>query len=572
MLSKFLRKILVIAFQIAVFNLVAVSAFAQSPAAEDLSVFRIEQVRINMPEIRVFVQGASEEISCEAYLDGQALADAGTRSLDEDGTSYLVMLDVSGSIGPDYFISAKNQILELAKSLNQNDKITLITFGDSVKMWLSNSRDVRELEAALDSLDARDQKTCLYEAFEQCLDYAESTAQEERQIVLVISDGIQDTGSVGVTQEEIEAQLAQASMPVYSFCVDTADKKAQEEFGRFARTTGGGFATFDPENASQVWQDWHADLMQTRVFCFEGSTNDVDGKLHTVLLKMTANGQNQNDTRQIRITNWVKDTIPPSITGCDYDKKQNVLELRFSEPVLGADELGAYELQKSGKTWKLKGAVSKSGECYQLLLPDQLPFGTYVLRVSNVCDDSMEKNPLTENQITFHKAFAWSDARPFLIAGFVIVIGCGGLIWFRKNSKDQKNRPVSVQKVEYQVQHVAAIPTSPVSSPADAGQMGKLVLEIVGGVQSGQQIETMIHKSAIWGRSPEMCDLSFEDRRISKQHCAFEVQGKAVLLSDLGSQNGTYVNGIRVTNGMPVHRGDTIQMGNTILRIVEIAV
>jgi len=125
------------------------------------------------------------------------------------------------------------------------------------------------------------------------------------------------------------------------------------------------------------------------------------------------------------------------------------------------------------------------------------------------------------------------------------------------------------QKIEYEVQHVVTTPKITVSSPTEDAQTLHVVLEIVGGAQSGQQIEVVIHKSAIWGRSKEMCDVSFEDQRISKQHCVFEVEGKSLLLSDLQSQNGTYLNGVRVQNKTVVRCGDVLQIGNTILKIAE---
>ena len=271
MFSKFLRRISVavigVIFLLGAFSGMSLCAKAQSPGTGELEVFQIEQVRAEMPQIQVYVRGVNANEACEAYLDGNALTSTGNQSLDENGTSYLIMLDISGSITSEYFLAAKKQVEELAQNLGPKDKITLITFGDTVKMQVSDSQNADEISKILALLQAKDKKTNLYRAFDQCLKYVEAESQKERQIVLVISDGIQDTGDAGITQEELETRLTQASMPVYAFCVDTADRQSRDGLGTFARTTGGELFVFGPQNAAQVWQKWKEWLNQTVCLC-----------------------------------------------------------------------------------------------------------------------------------------------------------------------------------------------------------------------------------------------------------------------------------------------------------------
>ena len=44
----------------------------------------------------------------------------------------------------------------------------------------------------------------------------------------------------------------------------------------------------------------------------------------------------------------------------------------------------------------------------------------------------------------------------------------------------------------------------------------------------------------------------------------FTDQGN-VIIEDLGSTNGTYVNGNRITVAQVMHRGDRLQIGGTVL-------
>ncbi|XYH93746.1 FHA domain-containing protein [Sorangium sp. So ce1128] len=47
------------------------------------------------------------------------------------------------------------------------------------------------------------------------------------------------------------------------------------------------------------------------------------------------------------------------------------------------------------------------------------------------------------------------------------------------------------------------------------------------------------------GTSPA-CDITLTDRLVSRRHAAFELAGARLRVTDLGSTNGTFVQGIRV--------------------------
>jgi diguanylate cyclase (GGDEF)-like protein len=53
---------------------------------------------------------------------------------------------------------------------------------------------------------------------------------------------------------------------------------------------------------------------------------------------------------------------------------------------------------------------------------------------------------------------------------------------------------------------------------------------------------------------------------ISRRHAQLQVSDSEVLLQDLGSANGTYINDQPVTGPMPVKDGDLLRLGNVVLR------
>ena len=63
------------------------------------------------------------------------------------------------------------------------------------------------------------------------------------------------------------------------------------------------------------------------------------------------------------------------------------------------------------------------------------------------------------------------------------------------------------------------------------------------------------------GRAPS-CDFTVADISVSRWHARLHKEDESWLLSDLGSTNGTRLNGWRVTSAVPVRPGDEIMFGN----------
>jgi len=77
-----------------------------------------------------------------------------------------------------------------------------------------------------------------------------------------------------------------------------------------------------------------------------------------------------------------------------------------------------------------------------------------------------------------------------------------------------------------------------------------------------------IELPAKFGRAPD-CDVSVLDEGISRYHFLIEKEGEKILLKDLGSRNGTFLNGKEVLHSV-LKRGDVITAGNTSFEIIEI--
>ena len=69
----------------------------------------------------------------------------------------------------------------------------------------------------------------------------------------------------------------------------------------------------------------------------------------------------------------------------------------------------------------------------------------------------------------------------------------------------------------------------------------------------------------IIGRGPNN-DIVFADPEVSRQHTQINRgEGGTYLVKDLGSTNGTFVNGRRISDFFPLNDGDTVGLGDSIL-------
>ena len=82
------------------------------------------------------------------------------------------------------------------------------------------------------------------------------------------------------------------------------------------------------------------------------------------------------------------------------------------------------------------------------------------------------------------------------------------------------------------------------------------------GPEPGQTF-TLDRDTLTIGRDPTS-EVAIIDAQVSRQHSRLVRQGNVVLLEDLGSTNGTFVNGVRVTTSHALSNGDVIALGDAV--------
>jgi predicted component of type VI protein secretion system len=94
------------------------------------------------------------------------------------------------------------------------------------------------------------------------------------------------------------------------------------------------------------------------------------------------------------------------------------------------------------------------------------------------------------------------------------------------------------------------------------------VLQVVRGRSASTTLKLTDNVTSL-GRHDD-CVIRIKSAQVSRRHCElFEVGGQ-LMLRDLGSSNGTFVNGKRVTGELPLKHGDELTVGAVTLRVAKL--
>src|SRR5918996_2837072 len=135
------------------------------------------------------------------------------------------------------------------------------------------------------------------------------------------------------------------------------------------------------------------------------------------------------------------------------------------------------------------------------------------------------------------------------------------LLWVSRSALKDLRRGVGQAQQAY---------GDPVQAPADAtglhsatsrpgsaadGFEPRLVVERAPGHTPGMEYE--IGEGAVMGRG-DQAEIRLEDPFASSRHAQLVRQGGIVVIEDLGSTNGTYLNEELLSGPQPLHRGDRV--------------
>src|SRR5262245_1734216 len=94
----------------------------------------------------------------------------------------------------------------------------------------------------------------------------------------------------------------------------------------------------------------------------------------------------------------------------------------------------------------------------------------------------------------------------------------------------------------------------------------RLALKFISGKYQGGEFPLNEGQDVVVGRSSEL-DMVLVEEMVSRKHATFRLENGVLTVQDLGSTNGTFVNGERIDKAV-LREGDRVLVGTSILRVI----
>ncbi len=539
---------------------------------------RLEQAHANMPEIKVYyyadasVTDKPEEIS--ASLAGEKLSTDSVQPYDaSEGVDYYFLLDISASIADVYFEDVKAALVQMCHNINDADTITLITFGDEVNVIFEKKNKTDDVESVIAELQNDDMTTALFQAIDKTAQMAGDDPQfMRRKVAVVLSDGEDCTVNKATNNEALDT-LVGVSMPVYAIAVEKTTRGEENPyinaFGEFARQSGGLLYVLPEASAGETLSGLVKEINAASVLTLKSETNQTSSIPQPLAI---AFGERSPKSIQLLARHAVKDESIPTAEAEQSSNKS--FTVTFSEKVLGASQPENYIVKsEDGTVIPVALVTYAEGDENRAILNFEEEFynGTYEVSYQNITDISAEGNKVESvNTIEITDGLVEdSDLVKFFkqywplftaIAAVLIVLAVVLVIYSRiKKNKGVMmvgDKPVLGTRVE--TKNVVQV----------REQKGRKIEFVVRGSDRKENvISSVVINSLIVGRSESLCGLVFKDPYLSKQHFVIEDKNEGFYIMDLGTENGTMVNGVRIHQSRQLHPGDTIAAGKVEMQV-----
>ncbi|MGD9731131.1 MAG: FHA domain-containing protein [Desulfamplus sp.] len=567
------------------FEIVSAALFIAQPfitqsSSAEIMEFRVSQVFQHLPKITVYLHlngdnGKTVEniegVKFSAFVDADSAAVTSTSKFDadNDGAAYLFLVDVSKSLNAAQFGQIKEALLNWVNSIKPTDRAALMTFGTTVRTVQDFTADKQLLTKAVNELALTDMDTQLHLGLARAIELGRRKDADlpGRRAIITLSDG-QDDFAGGMTKNEVLNQLKDDPIPIYAIGFAKPPVTQEKEsylktLGEFARTSGGLYfnsansgntINIDNTPLSEIYGKVRQSVLDVWAAQLDCKDCPADGGVHRLQMSMESGSRTITDGQNIRLL----PTVPA---------------VEETTPVTPAIEESTTESPQEAATPQAEPAQAATPQ------PEPAHTATPQPEPAQPQPSFWEKIPI----------WWWAAAGGILFA--LVIIGVSArkrreLLQAQLNSQIQANQPKQMpaihptassleQPVDWIAQELAASPPEqqPVyfeptktSTIINTPPAIPIKLTIVGGSKPGSYSHNLVD-TLIIGRSKH-CDIAItDDDQISSRHCELVQRDKGVYVKDLGSTNGTMVNGVPFNGMNYLQNGDLILVGRTELRI-----
>lgn len=546
--------------------------------AADSGGIRIEQVRIYMPDIKVYYYSDDPSAAgAAASLSDQNLAVVSSYPYQEDksGIDYYLLVDISSSISREYFADIRQALVHFPEGMRDEDRLTVVTFGDQVSVVLDKAAKTDDIAGKLGVLENPDMNTSLFEAAARTASLADKEENIcRRSAAIMISDG-EDCSSGSITKKKALKNLRKAGLPLYAMAVKENSRgdanEFIEDFGDFARRAQGELSVFGEGEALACVRKIQDTLHTAQVLELKAPGNRLTSVMQPFTLSIPGEG---SAAVKVYPRYYQRDAQEPEAAVEQISEKE--LRIAYSEPVRNAERESSYRITRGVEEVPVYDADYRDEEMAAVLtFQDALPGGRYHVAFQDICDLSMEENPLRK-EISFSVEGTAETDTEFLIQT-------------ESETESETENETGTEREPrggrgsfriFSFFPVCILLMAAAASAALLFASRRRPYKKDSGPPSGQNrlkcrirsrtgertMEIAMGDRLMAGRSLS-CDLVLPDKLLSRRHFILEKDSGFFYITDCGTTNGTMVNGIRIVSRCRLKNGDVIQAGSLYITI-----
>ncbi len=509
-----------ISIRAAMIVLLFVFIFTTASGATGTSIVEVESTDTH---VTAYVKGVEGVTSVSASMGQTSSPDVEYKLLSESGVPIrtIILVDNSLSIPVASRTATKELLSGLVSARRDNEVFAVGTISESVNVTQEFTDNVETLNAVIDSMEYANQETYLTDAlYDYITATGYGTANSAFDRMLIVSDGV-DNKALGYTKDELLSLLKTTPVPIYTIGVannSTSNNDELENMFAIARATNANSAMLTDLDAAGLTEMLSADQSNI-VVTAEIPEQVMDGGTRTLTVNLTS-GDSTATVSMDGVRMPYQEHVEPEP---EPDTSQDTEPEPDSEPI---------EIHTETQT------------------------ETVIERTE------VEKIPLWLLIVIIAIGV-------IVVAGIVIVIV---MVVKHKKKQDPFTRIDSEQEKRMREYEGGTVLVNDV----DGGD-GETI-RIWGETTAARITLTDIHdlqrcyqkpitSSLRIGFSPESDICIQYDQSVSRKQCDIIKEGSDFFIVNLSQSNGTLLNGMRVTEKMPIYDGSIIKMGRVEMRV-----
>lgn len=484
--------------------------------------------------IVLYVQGVEGEVSEAAYQVGTGactVENIVTVEAAEEPVRTLILWDNSLSVMNKYGDVVKNILIDLVASRAAGEEFAIAVLDREVTYLTDYSSDYSYLKQMIEDMEGEDKDAYLIENLYEAISTLNQMQDFSYKRIIVISDGM-DSTEIGYSKEELLALMEKTPYPIHT--IGISGKNNQDELQNM-------FALSRMTQAQYVSLEETSDTMSV-VEAFNTDYHLLQVKIEVP--KELQNGSTQNSRLTLTVGN-VSYTAQSQVMlpFVDLTAEESTEETEAEPEAEAEEEVPAEEPETSGQP------ISK------ILLIGMAVIVAVLTVVIIILVKSRKKDGKGGNVYEELDKRIKNERHKDAVPAFAPI-------------KSQKTD--MLQKTVTEKQEASGSRTLLLFETSEAeGQKSKnkrIILTDEADAMRTYQCD--IVDKMIVGRSAASCNLAITtDNAVSEKHCEISLEDNRFYITDLGSSNGTFLNGERIHSVTEVKTGCMLKIGRSEYRL-----